>query len=83
MTEGTYYKKIVEYKKNKESNMILGFGLILLGMSMGFMLSPPPVVNYFLPSLTLFLASIGCIIGNFYITHDRKVKYEKIEVKRI
>ena len=81
--EGTYYKKIVTWKKNKEPPTGLYFGLLLLGIAMGWCLKiiVPNIDN--LIGITLFVFfGIGFCIVDYFCTHDRNVKYEKYEVKK-
>ncbi len=83
MKAKTYYKKIVTYNRNKEGTGILSFTYLFLGMGLGWILraiSPTPDNIYMI--ITLLSLALGFLIVNFFITHDRKVKYEKYECKR-
>lgn len=83
MEEGKYYKKIVEYKRNKEPKIFTYFAIWLFGFSSGWfarIMSPDPHDLFTIIILTG--VSILLFIVDYFILHDRKVKYECYETKK-
>ena len=80
--EGTYYKKIVTYTKNKENNVCLYFGILFIGMALGWIANIEPTTQNFVMPIILTIMGIFLFILNYFETHDRDVKYEKYEVSK-
>ena len=80
--DDAYYEKIVKYENNGETPTHLVIGLILFGSSMAsFLYSLPGIIheNLWMFGIAFFITSMFFFITNYFMTHDRIVKFEKIK----